>query len=137
MKKNNFLTGFFATAITGLALTACTDNEPSLGGGTEGRGEYVIASSVTASVPLSNVSGNTTNVLLTSETLDKGTVSAINNGLVNDGASQWIFYKDQYLYGLTYNQGNAGTTRSFVMNSNYEMVARSGEYAVKHHFFYR
>ena len=38
MKKNNFLTGFFATAITGLALTACTDNEPSLGGGTEGRG---------------------------------------------------------------------------------------------------
>lgn len=81
MKKNNFLTGFFATAITGLALTACTDNEPSLGGGTEGRGEYVIASSVTAS-------GNTTNVLLTSETLDKGTVSAINNGLVNDGASQ-------------------------------------------------
>ena len=124
MKKNNFLTGFFATAITGLALTACTDNEPSLGGGTEGRGEYVIASSVTAS-------GNTTNVLLTSETLDKGTVSAINNGLVNDGASQWIFYKDQYLYALTYNQGNAGTTRSFVMNSNYEMVARSGEYAVK------
>ena len=124
MKKNNFLTGFFATAITGLALTACTDNEPSLGGGTEGRGEYVIASSVTAS-------GNTTNVLLTSETLDKGTVSAINNGLVNDGASQWIFYKNQYLYGLTYNQGNAGTTRSFVMNSNYEMVARSGEYAVK------
>ena len=124
MKKKNFLTGLFATAVTGMALTACTDNEPSLGGGTEGRGEYVIASSVTAS-------GNTTNVLLTSETLDKGTVSAINNGLVNDGASQWIFYKDQYLYGLTYNQGNAGTTRSFVMNSNYEMVARSGEYAVK------
>lgn len=50
MKKNNFLTGFFATAITGLVLTACTDNEPSLGGGTEGRGEYVIASSVSASV---------------------------------------------------------------------------------------
>lgn len=79
MKKNNFLTGLFATAMTGLALTACTDNEPSLGNGTEGRGEYVIASSVTAS-------GNTTNVLLTSETLDKGTVSAINNGLVNDGS---------------------------------------------------
>ena len=124
MKKNNFLTGFFATAITGLALTACTDNEPSLGGGTEGRGEYVIASSVTAS-------GNTTNVLLTSETLNGGTVSTINNGLVNDGATQWVFYKDQYLYGLTYNQGNAGTTRSYFMNANYEVQARSGEYAVK------
>ena len=48
-----------------------------------------------------------------------------------DGASQWVFYKDRYLYGLTYNQGNAGTTRSYVMNSNNEVQARSGEFAVK------
>ena len=41
----------------------------------------------------------------------KGTVSTVNNGLVNDGATQWVFYKNQYLYALTYNQGNAGTTR--------------------------
>ena len=124
MKKNSFLIGLFASAMTGLALTACTDNEPNLGTGTVDKGEYVIASSVTAS----NV---TTNVLLTTATLNNGTVSAINNGLVNDGASQWVFYKDQYLYGLTYNQGNAGTTRSYIMNSNYEMVPRSGEYAVR------
>ena len=89
MKKNYFLTGLFATAMTGLtftamiglALTSCTDDEPSLGGGTVEKGEYVIASSVTAS-------GNTTNVLLSSKTLDDGTVSTINNGLVNDGATQ-------------------------------------------------
>lgn len=124
MKKNYFLTGLFVTAMTGLALTACTDDEPSLGGGTVEKGEYVIASSVTAS-------GNTTNVLVSSKTLDNGTVSTINNGLVNDGATQWVFYKNQYLYGLTYNQGNAGTTRSFYMNANYDVVARSGEYAVK------
>lgn len=124
MKKNYFLTGLFATAMTGLALTACTDDEPSLGGGTVEKGEYVIASSVIAS-------GNTTNVLVSSKTLDNGTVSTINNGLVNDGATQWVFYKNQYLYGLTYNQGNAGTTRSFYMNGNYDVVARSGEYAVK------
>ena len=105
-------------------MTACTDDEPSLGGGTVEKGEYVIASSVTAS-------GNTTNVLVSSKTLDNGTVSTINNGLVNDGATQWVFYKNQYLYGLTYNQGNAGTTRSFYMNGNYDVVARSGEYAVK------
>ncbi|WP_294614251.1 DUF4374 domain-containing protein [uncultured Bacteroides sp.] len=124
MKKNYLLTGLFATVLTGLALTACTDEEPSLGGGTVEKGEYVIASSVTAS-------GNTTNVLVSSKTLDNGTVSTINNGLVNDGATQWVFYKNQYLYGLTYNQGNAGTTRSFYMNANYDVVARSGEYAVK------
>lgn len=124
MKKDFFLNGFTAIAIVGMALSACTDNEPDYGLGTEAKGEYVIASSVTAS-------GNTTNVLLTSETLDKGTVSTVNNGLVNDGATQWVFYKNQYLYALTYNQGNAGTTRSYIMDSNNEVKARSGEFAVK------
>lgn len=122
MKKNLFFTGLFATAITGLALTACTNDEYVADG--QGKGEYVIASSVTAS-------GGDTNVLLTSETLNGGSVSTINNGLVNDGASQWVFYKDQYLYALTYNQGNAGTTRSYVMGANNEVHARSGEFAVK------
>lgn len=125
MKKNFFLAGLFATAMTGLALTSCTDTEV-LGGGNnnETKGDFVVAASVTAS-------GNTTNVLLTSKTLDEGSVSTVNNGLVNDGASQWVFYKDQYLYGLTYNQGNAGTTRSYIMNSANEVQARSGEFAVK------
>lgn len=124
MKKNYLLTGLLATAMTGLALTACTDDEPSLGGSTVAKGEYVIASSVTAS-------SVTTNVLVSAAGLDQGTVSTINNGTVNDGATQWVFYKDKYLYGLTYNQGNAGTTRSFVMSPGYEVVARSNEYAVR------
>ncbi|WP_418329552.1 DUF4374 domain-containing protein [Ruminococcus sp.] len=125
MKKNFFLAGLFATAMTGLALTSCTDTEvPGGGNNNETKGDFVVAASVTAS-------GNTTNVLLTSKTLDEGSVSTVNNGLVNDGASQWVFYKDQYLYGLTYNQGNAGTTRSYIMNSANEVQARSGEFAVK------
>ena len=125
MKKNFFLAGLFATAMTGLALTSCTDTEvPGGGNNNETKGDFVVAASVTAS-------GNTTNVLLTSQTLDEGSVSTVNNGLVNDGASQWVFYKDQYLYGLTYNQGNAGTTRSYIMNSANEVQARSGEFAVK------
>ena len=106
-------------------MTSCTDTEVPGGGNNNGtKGDFVIASSVTAS-------SNTTNVLLTSKTLDEGSVSTINNGLVNDGASQWVFYKNRYLYGLTYNQGNAGTTRSYIMNSNHEVQARSGEFAVK------
>ena len=125
MKKNFFLAGLFVTAMTGLALTSCTDTEvPGGGNNNETKGDFVVAASVTAS-------GNTTNVLLTSKTLDEGSVSTVNNGLVNDGASQWVFYKDQYLYGLTYNQGNAGTTRSYIMNSANEVQARSGEFAVK------
>lgn len=49
MKKDFFLNGFTAIAIVGMALSACTDNEPDYGLGTEAKGEYVIASSVTAS----------------------------------------------------------------------------------------
>ena len=125
MKKNFFLAGLFATAMTGLALTSCTETEvPGGGNNNETKGDFVVASSVTAS-------NNTVNVLLTSKTLDEGVISTVNNGLVNDGASQWVFYKDQYLYGLTYNQGNAGTTRSYIMNSANEVQARSGEFAVK------
>lgn len=126
MKRNFFLSGLFATAMVGMTLTACSDDEQSGNGeGDVAKGEFIIPASVTAS-------GVTTNVLLTSETLAGGkTVSTINNGLVNDGATQWVFYKDQYLYALTYNQGNAGTTRSYTLNANYDMQARPGEYAVR------
>lgn len=115
MKKNLLLAGLFASAMAGPVLTSCTDTEVPGGGNANGaKGDFVVASSVTAS-------NNTVNVLLTSKTLDEGVISTVNNGLVNDGASQWVFYKDRYLYGLTYNQGNAGTTRSYVMNSNNEV----------------
>lgn len=127
MKKNFFLTGLFATAMTGLTLTAC-DDDPITGGsnddGDENNAEYVIAASVTAS-------GNTTNVLVNTETLDEGTVSVKNNGVVNDGATYWVFFNNQYLYALTYNQGNAGTTRSYIMNSDNKLEKRSTEFNVK------
>lgn len=125
MKKNFFLAGLCATVMTGLAFTSCTETEmPGGGNNNDTKGDFVIASSVTAS-------GNTTHVLLTSKTLDEGSVSTVNNGLVNDGATQWVFYKNRYLYALTYNQGNAGTTRSYIMNSDREVQARSGEFAVR------
>lgn len=125
MKKNFLSAGLFAAAMTGLALVSCTETEmPGDGNNNGTNGDFVVAASVTAS-------GNTTNVLLTSKTLDEGSVSTVNNGLVNDGATQWVFYKDRYLYALTYNQGNSGTTRSYVINSDNEVQARSGEFAVK------
>lgn len=84
---------------------------------------YVIASQGT-------FSNTTTNALLTAESLDGGTIG-MADGLVNDGATYWVFWGDKYLYGLTYNQGNAGTTRSFVMNADYTLAARPAEYAVR------
>ena len=82
MKKNLLLAGLFASAMAGPVLTSCTDTEVPGGGNANGaKGDFVVASSVTAS-------NNTVNVLLTSKTLDEGVISTVNNGLVNDGASQ-------------------------------------------------
>ena len=120
MKKKIFIyTLLVASAMT---FVACDENNNTPPTDTV-EGAYVIASSVTAS-------GNTTYVLLTSDKLEEGSVSAVNNGLVNEGATYWVFYRNKYLYGLTYNQGNAGTTRSYIMGDN-GVEARAAEYAVR------
>lgn len=113
---------FLSTMFT----TACSDdsvsdapNPPS-----EATAQYIIPASITAS-------GQTTNVLLSASSLTKGSLSTVGNGLVNDGASQWVFYQDKALYGLTYNQGNAGTTRSFILDAEGNLAARAGEYAIR------
>ena len=127
MKKNHLLTGIAAVMLTGGLFTSCSDNDipaPDEGGKGEIKNTFVIPASTTAS-------GNTTNILLTAESVDEGTITTLNNGLVNDGATQWVFYKDQYLYGLTYNQGNAGDTRSYILNADGELETRSQSYKVK------
>lgn len=116
-----------------VALTGCsddTDNTSGLpdqpGGDTEettAPAAFVLATSV-------QDGDKTANVLLTASSLDEGSVSPVGHGLVNDGATEWVFYQDSYLYALTYNQGNAGTTRSYVLDSGGEMAARSAEYKV-------
>lgn len=130
MKKNYFMTGLFTMALVGMAFSACSDDlstdnstvnpdEPT----TTTDGTYVIAASVTAS-------GNTTNVLLTAESLESGEITTQGNGFVNEGASYWVFYKNQCLYALNYHQGNSGTTQSFILNSNNEVEQRTQEYNV-------
>jgi len=89
MKKNHLLTGIAAVMLTGGLFTSCSDNEipaPDEGGKGETKNTFVIPASTTAS-------GNTTNVLLTAESVDEGTITTLNNGLVNDGATQWVFYR--------------------------------------------
>ena len=130
--KKNLLSIFVLTFVTSAMLVSCASEEPTPAGGESAgaaMGEYVVAGSVTAS-------GNTTNVLLTAPSLNEGMVSAKGNGLINDGASQWVFYGNRYLYALTYNQGNAATTRSYVRISNGELKARSGEYSMKRYTTY-
>ena len=126
---NKILRKFAVVALSTIALSvvaACETNTNIPTGGAQDNDAvrpYVLATEGT-------FTGNTTNALVSASTLDGGSVG-MANGLVNDGASYWVFYKDKYLYGLTYNQGNAGTTRSYVMNGDYTLAARSAEYAVR------
>lgn len=125
MAKNNSLWRVFMTALIPFALlSSCSDNDEP-GNGKEpddSNGKFVFATTVQGS-------NATSYVLLTGETLDGGTLSTVNNGLLNDGATQWVFYRN-YLYALTYNQGNAGTTRSYILGNNGKMEARSTEYRI-------
>lgn len=125
MAKNNSLWRVITAAMIPVAaLSSCSDDiEP--GNGNEpgdGNGKFVFATTVQGS-------NATSDVLLTGESLDGGTLSTVDNGLLNDGATQWVFYKN-YLYALTYNQGNAGTTRSYILGVNGKMEARDMDYRI-------
>lgn len=121
MKKVYLYTLLAASAV------ACTDNEPinkDQDSSPAPDGKFVIAATVAGS-------NGSSNVLLASNSLDSGSVSAVGNGLLNDGASHWVTNKDKFLYALTYNQGNAGTTRSYILDSKGNITARDMEYKIK------
>lgn len=122
--KTKVLSKLIIAAIALLATMACEVERPNVPSYNDGTPRpYVIASEGT-------FSNTTTNALLSAESLDGGKIG-MERGLVNDGASYWVFWGDKYLYALTYNQGNAGTTRSYVMGEDYTLRARAAEYAVR------
>lgn len=123
--KNYLLTGLFAATLAGMALASCSEDEPNNGGNGDeaAKGNYVIAATVTSS-------STDTYVLLTIPSLDEGEVTTQGNGLVNEGATYWVFYGNRYLYALNYHQGEAGTTQSFQMDAVGALEKRSQEYYV-------
>lgn len=122
--KTKILSKLIIATIALLATMACESERTHFPAPDDGTPRpYVIASQGT-------FSNTTTNALLSASSLDGGSIG-MERGLVNDGASYWVFWGDKYLYALTYNQGNAGTTRSYVMNDDYTLRARPAEYAVR------
>lgn len=125
MKKSVLFSLLMVGVPAVLSSCADSDDEPVNGGGNgdAASGKFVFATTVQGT-------NGTSYVLLTGESLDEGTLSPVKNGLTNEGATQWVFYKN-YLYALQYNQGNAGTTRSYVLGRDGEMHARSDEYSIR------
>lgn len=124
MDKMQFSAALVIAATSCGIFSACSENDNPTPPQPAAGKNYVIAATA-------NLSGVETDVLLQAESLDNGTVSALGNGLRNEGASYWVFHSDRYLYALNYHQGNSGTTQSFVMNADGNVGKRNNEYEVR------
>ncbi len=115
-----------ALAVSASALTACSDDNDNAGSndynGASCGPQFVIATTVSAS-------GNSSYVLLAAPSLDEGSVSPINNGCTNSGATQWV-YNGDYVYGLQYRQGNDGATQRFALRPDGKIEADSREFFI-------
>ena len=133
MKTNKVLAALPIVACC-LFASCSEEDSPINGGGTNNGGittpteeafsQYVIATTTKGS-------NTDTYTLLTSNSLSEGKVSTLGNGLVNDGATQWIFFGDEYLYGLQYNDGNGGTTASYILRADSSIQKRNIEYTIR------
>lgn len=123
-RKKSKYQAIIASMIPALALCGCSENEEPNGPENESdvQGKFVFATTIESS-------NGTAYDLITGESLDDGNLTTVDNGLLNPGATQWVFHNN-YLYALTYNQGNAGTTRSYILGSNGEVEARDIEYSI-------
>ena len=128
MEKKFFSAKLIAAVMAGMVFVSCEEDGPTTPSGVEdltevSKGNYVIAASV-------GTGNNATNVLLTADRLDDPTykVTPTKQGTQNDGATYWVFYEQESLFALNYNQGEAGQTASYDLNSNFEMVKNSNTY---------
>ena len=124
MEKRFFTWALAAALCAGGALTSCSEDDTTPGGGNDNDGgtttstsKYVIAAKADEGT-----------YLVTSESLDEGSVTVLGNGTEAIGASYWIFYGEQYLFGLQYNDGNAGTGTSYALNAATGKVKEAREY---------
>jgi len=132
MKKNYLMTGLAVALLVGGVFTSCSDDDPvnpDNGGNGNGNGGGSTSEAVSSYVVAASVGD--ANYLLTADTLGDGSISAKNNGLTTESGTQWIFYKDKYLYRLVYNQGNAGVTSSYVLNAEGKIKERDNTYEIK------
>lgn len=119
--KMNYLSSITVLSLmAGAVFTSCEENENTgiSSGGTKD-GYVVIAQTQDA------------NYLLRTENLENGAVTTINNGKTTQSGTQWVFWNNRYLYRLAYNQGNGGTTSSYMVDAGGNIVERDNTYEIK------
>ena len=108
--------------VAGLFFVSCENNEvPEIDNGDNDVTEkYIVAAG-----------SDEANYLLTSDALDDGSITTVNNGLETETGTYWIFYQDKYLFRLVYNQGNAGISSSYLLGKNGKIKERDHTYRIK------
>lgn len=107
----NIITGAIGICIPMMVLTSCEENDYPVSGGTFS-GNYVIPAS-------SGGWDNRTTYLLTAQSLDEGEISAVGSGKeFDEDITYWIFYDQNYFFGLTYNYGGNGTGGCYFLDEN-------------------
>ena len=117
MKKSIFSKALLLAIPAGLLLAAACektptpDPDPTPEPGTEAISRYVI-------VAQAGSQDQSASYLISSESLDEGSVTPQGNGWETQSASNWIYYGERYLFGFQYNDGNQGTGFSFKLGSD-------------------
>ena len=110
------LLGLAATGAAGL-FTSC---EPGGGNGNEPTpavDKYVIAAT-----------NDDATYLVTADSLTGGNVTSVGSGTETIGGSYWVFYGDDYLFSLKYNDGEAGTGSSYALDAATGRVREARKY---------
>jgi hypothetical protein len=118
MKKNVF---FSLIAATAFSIASCDKNNNTVEEKPEGT--YIIAASSEEAA-----------YLLQHDRLDGGELTIVNSGLETESATAWIFHGSKYLYRLVYNQGNAGTGSSYVLNEEGVIRERGTRFEIVNRF---
>ena len=125
MKKRIFSKALLLAIPAGLLLAAACektptpDPDPTPEPGTEAISRYVI-------VAQAGSQDQSASYLISSESLDEGSVTPQGNGWETQSASNWIYYGERYLFGFQYNDGNQGTGFSFKLGSDGKVTEDRG-----------
>lgn len=128
--KKRFFKLYLAAAVmllAGLTFYSCDNDDPVIDDDDD---EEVISNYVIATTSVTS-SGDASYHLLTSDKLNDGTITSVNNGFEVESGTYWVYYQDKYLFRLVYRQGSPGVSSSYVLNDQGGVTVRNKVYEIK------
>ena len=116
---NTYVWALAAALSTCSFFTACIDSDEPIGGGGAGNGNNGGGSVVGEDLRRYVIAATSKDAtyLIAAESLDGGQATVEGVGLETESGSNWIYYRERYLFNFQYNDGNAGTGFSYRLNA--------------------